>query len=81
MLLLATAILIFCCFIFLSQNTQAQSNWDLAKDKNGIQVYTRKTPNSDLKDYRVQAEFNTTPQNFLAVILDFDSYKDQADGY
>ncbi len=68
--------IIFLLFTFCIQETKAQNiEWNLAKDKNGIKVYTRKLPNANFKDYRVEAAFNTTADNFLSFLLDFENYK------
>jgi hypothetical protein len=57
--------------IFLSSSlvTQGQ-NWDLAKDKNGVKVYTRKLEGWGIKEYKVIMNIKTSPSKIVAALKD-----------
>jgi len=68
--------LTICAFILVSSiSVFAQTEWNLAKNKNNIKVYTRKLPNAKLKDYKAVMELNATVNQVIDVILDFENYK------
>jgi hypothetical protein len=53
---------------FLSITTAfTQDNWELAKDKDGIKVWTRKRDNSKLKEYKGVMVVQTSVEKLLAV--------------
>ena len=54
--------------------TVQEEEWKLAKDKNGIKVFTRKSASSALKDSKVEGEINATPEEIAGVLMDFPSY-------
>ncbi len=58
----------------LSGQGDTLSDWNLAKDKNGIQVYTRTAENSRFKEYKSITEINATPERLLEILLDVDNY-------
>ena len=50
------------------------SDWKLAKDKNGIQVYTRSTESSKFKEYKSVTELEASPAELLEILLDVEAY-------
>jgi len=55
----------------------AQGKWDLKKDENGIQVFTRKAAKGNIKELRVVCELDATKMqliNMLQNISDYDSW-------
>lgn len=56
--------------------SQEQNGWTLEKDKNGIQVYSRRLSKSKLKEVKVTCELNATMPQLVAFISDIDHYKD-----
>jgi hypothetical protein len=48
-------------------------NWDLAKDKNGVKVYTRKVEGWGIKEYKVIMEIKTSPSKIVAALKDVPS--------
>ncbi|MCB0641132.1 MAG: START domain-containing protein [Phaeodactylibacter sp.] len=51
-----------------------QSSWTLAKDNNGIQVYTKDKENSDFKSSKVTSVVEASLQTFAALFRDVDAY-------
>ena len=60
---------IYFLFFFLSLPCLSQTNWELKKDKNGIQVFTAKLPDSKFKAIRVNCILNARLSQLAAVIL------------
>ena len=46
-------------------------DWTLRKEKNGIQVYTKKRPKSNLYMYKVKTQINASLQRVYEQIIDF----------
>lgn len=61
---------LFSCHCFAQQDT----GWVLKKDKNGIEVYTKSSPNSEYKSIKAITTFNTPLKTILNVITDADSH-------
>jgi ribosome-associated toxin RatA of RatAB toxin-antitoxin module len=51
----------------------AQSDWKLSTEKEGIKVYTSQVPDSKVKAIKVNADFNATATQFVALIMDVNS--------
>ena len=51
----------------------AQSNWVLKRDQDGIKVYTGSQTNSSIKAVKVECVFNATPPQLAAVIFDINT--------
>lgn len=49
-------------------------DWELSKEKNGIQVYTRTSENSPIKAFRVVAKFQNGMDKILKTLSDPSSY-------
>ena len=70
-----TRVLVFISMFFFTF-VSAQTSWELAKEKNGIKVYTRKETNSKFKSIRVEATLNGTLDKLLKVLMDASSNKE-----
>lgn len=53
-----------------------QNNCVLKKDQDNIKVYSCKTVDSEFKAVRAEFELNATIDEYIAIVLDVDSYKD-----
>jgi len=53
----------------------AQEKWNLAKEKNGIAVYTRMLKSERYKQVRVIFEFNGSIENLIKILQDVDNHK------
>ena len=59
----------------LSQDSRDQS-WKMAKEKNGITIFTRDSEASRVKEVSAQTYFDTNLTTLVAVFLDIPSYPD-----
>jgi hypothetical protein len=65
------------CFLFFSPAwLYAQGKWELKRDENGIEVYSRTPLTGNLKEIHVVCEFNTTKTKLIAALKDIDHYND-----
>ena len=62
-------VLLLVSLIFLSEFSVAQ-DWSLAKDKNGIKVYTRKIEGWGIKEYKVTTTIKTSLSKMLTTLKD-----------
>jgi len=53
----------------------SQSSWNLKKDKNDIQIYTRDYPDSKFKEYKANMLVKTSLETVKNIILDGDNLK------
>lgn len=72
--------LLFCSLLFLYPSDSIAQSWDLAKDKNGIKVYTRKMAGNTLKDFKGKVTIKASAEKVAAVIKDIDNYEDWMPG-
>ncbi|MCF6190419.1 MAG: START domain-containing protein [Cocleimonas sp.] len=56
--------------IFSVGIVEAKSSWELSKQADGIQIYTRDTPNSKLKSFRADVIIPTRLTSLVAVLED-----------
>ncbi|WP_391090072.1 START domain-containing protein [Vibrio sp. NH-UV-68] len=62
---------LFVIFIsFASQASSDQTDWHLARDKLGIEVYNRSIEGSDFKEFRSEADINASLTSIIALFLD-----------
>ncbi|MCB9233406.1 MAG: hypothetical protein H6581_17245 [Bacteroidia bacterium] len=54
--------------------TAEGNNWELAKEKDGLKVYTRPSTKSSMKDSKSIMELNFKPEQVVMVIRDFSNY-------
>jgi hypothetical protein len=54
----------------------AQGKWELKKNENGIEVYTRKAAAGNLKELRVTCELDATKAQLINTLLDIPDYND-----
>lgn len=53
----------------------AQGKWQLKKDRDGIQVYTRSVEGSDIREIRVICTLQATPSQLTALLLDAKAHE------
>ena len=63
-----------CILLFALQASFAQGKWELKKNENGIEVFTRKAATGNVKEVRVQCELDVTQAQLISVILDIGNY-------
>ena len=65
-------------FILLLKLTpaSAQYDWQLKTEKEGIKIYTSLVPESKIKAVKVEAEFNATASQLVALIMDVNTSTD-----
>lgn len=61
-------------FSILSNNIFAQ-DWQLAKEKDGIKVFTRTSDDSSFKDSKAHVDVNASLEDVLDMLLDVKSHK------
>ena len=59
-----------------SYSSFSQINWELAKDKNGIKVYTATEDGSKIKSIKVEAVLTGTLQKLVKILLDVENNKE-----
>lgn len=57
----------------------AQESWELAKDKDGIKVFTRTSDDSNFKDSKALVDINTSLQDVLDLLMDVKTHKSWMD--
>jgi hypothetical protein len=57
----------------------AQNKWELRTEKDGIKVYSSEVPGSKIKAIRVTGEFDATPAQLAAVVMDVNTATDWVD--
>jgi len=72
-------ILLTLLFILGFITAWAQTNWELRADKDGIKVYSSEFPDSKIKAIRVIGEFNATPTQLAAVVMDVNTATEWVD--
>lgn len=61
--------------LFLSLSAgMAQGKWELKKDENGIQVYTRKAAKGSIRELRVLCELDATKEQLISTLQDIVNY-------
>ena len=68
---LSYCVLLLCVY---SASSQANTQWRLDKDEDGVKVYLRDTKGSALKSFKSTVTLNTNLSSILAVIRDTTSY-------
>ena len=68
-----TLITLLLLFISGAMPVLAQNSWDLRADKDGVKVYSAEFPNSKIKAIKVIGEFNATPAQLAAVVMDVNT--------
>ena len=63
------------CVAFAGQ-LYSQSDWKLVKERESIEVFTRKASNSKYKEVKILANFKTTMNELVAALEDVDTHKD-----
>lgn len=58
------------CMVVCSVSVMANTDWQLAKEEDGITVYTRDVDNSPVKQFRASTKISASLASVLAVMLD-----------
>jgi len=53
----------------------AEEPWKLEKDKDGIKIWNRKTPNSSLKEYKASIVLNITSEKLVSFLKNISQYE------
>jgi hypothetical protein len=61
-------VFLFSAFFILSDNA-----WELAKDKNGIKVYTRKKTGFSFKEFKAESQFKCTKDKIQAEFVNIEA--------
>ena len=59
---------------FAFQAIALSGSWELAKEKNGIKVYTRTSASSSLKDSKATVSLEANSDRVIELLNDFDNY-------
>ena len=68
------AFLVFLPLLIAGASVEAQDDWELAKDKDGIQVYTRTPGGSDVKEFKARTTVNANVGVLEEIMFDVDAY-------
>jgi hypothetical protein len=60
--------------LFFPLIIEAQENWSLEKDRNGIRVFTRQSVHSKFNEVKVECIIDGTISELIAVIFDIDNH-------
>ncbi|HEX7804097.1 MAG TPA: START domain-containing protein [Pseudoxanthomonas sp.] len=61
--------------LFAGQPALAQEGWSLAKNVDGIKVYTRNVPGSPLREFRGEVQLKATPDSVVRVLRDANAFR------
>jgi hypothetical protein len=65
---------IFIILIFGLSTAFAQNSWELKKNENGIEVYTRNASTGNLKELRVLCKLDATKDELISTLQDIANY-------
>lgn len=60
--------------IIVPNFVQAQQNWELRRDEEGIKIYSRRPDDGKLIELRLLTQYNATPQQLINTLLDIGNY-------
>src|ERR1700749_2785765 len=66
--------LILSLLIFCFSNAFGQGKWELKKDQDGIQVFTRKAAKGNIKELRVLCELDATKAQLINTLENINDY-------
>ena len=67
---------LFVLLLLMFYTGMAQGKWELKKNENGIEVYTRKAAIGNIKELRVLCELETTKAQLISTLQDIPKYSD-----
>ncbi|MEP6613640.1 MAG: START domain-containing protein [Mucilaginibacter sp.] len=74
---LVTKLVLTSLLLVLGLNSaSAQNDWKLSTEKDGIKIYTSILPDSKIKAIKVEANFDTTPSQLVAIVMDVNTAPD-----
>ena len=59
-----------CLLVLVAATVQAADGWSIARDEDGIRIYTRQSPGHALKEQRGEMAIHATPAALVALIMD-----------
>jgi hypothetical protein len=65
---------LFTILMFGLSTAFAQNSWELKKNENGIEVYTRNASTGNLKELRVLCELDATKEELISTLQDIANY-------
>ncbi len=68
--------LIILLFLFFATHTFSQDVWKLVKKKASTEVFTKKSDNSQYKEIKITASFQTNMNELVAALEDVDTHKE-----
>ncbi|WP_164891112.1 START domain-containing protein [Botryobacter ruber] len=69
-------LLLFWLVFLAGFQVQAQDEWELKRNENGIEVYTRKQEDAQFKEIKIVTVLPGTTRELVAAVMDVDSYQD-----
>jgi hypothetical protein len=66
--------LILSFLVFCFSNAFGQGKWELKKDEDGIQVFTRKAAKGNIKELRVVCELDATKAQLISTLENIEDY-------
>src|ERR1700761_8580101 len=69
-------ILLFILLLFVYCSGHAQGKWELKKNEDGIEVYTRKAATGNIKELRVLCELDATKTQLISTLQDIPGYSE-----
>ena len=74
---LVTKLFLMSLLLVLGLNSaSAQNDWKLSTEKDGIKIYTGMLPDSKIKAIKVEADFDATPSQLVAIVMDVNTAPD-----
>jgi hypothetical protein len=73
-LLMKKKLSLFTILIFGLSTAFAQNSWELKKNENGIEVYTRNAATGNLKELRVLCKLDATKDELISTLQDIANY-------
>lgn len=66
-------IILLLLILFIGSGLRAQE-WKLAREKEGIKVYTREEPGSPVRSFRGETTYRADPEAILALLVDVENF-------
>ena len=66
----------FCFLLLLQMHLMGQEQWELVKEKDGIEIFTRTNTISSFKEFKATMEIQAGVNDFLSVLYDVEGLPD-----
>lgn len=70
----STALAVLLLFLFLAPLAAQDGGWKLKKNQDGLKVYHRKTPHSDINELKIEAILDGSLSAVVSVLKDVEGY-------